>query len=110
VTAAAQGAESGANAGRVIAVRGSVVDVRFPPGALPAINEAVTIVWDIGRPIIAEVQQHLDAATVRVVALESTAGLNRGTAARATGVDRQFKPGLGMNGPVCGISCKTLAA
>jgi F-type H+-transporting ATPase subunit beta len=85
VTAVAQGAESAATSGQVIAVHGSVVDVRFPPGALPAINEAVTIEWDIGRPLIAEVQQHLDATTVRVVALDNTAGLNRGTAARATG-------------------------
>lgn len=43
------------------------------------------IEWDLGRPLIAEVQQHLDAVTVRAVALENTAGLNRGTATRATG-------------------------
>jgi len=76
----------GASSGRVIAVHGSVIDVRFPPNALPTINEAVAIEWDRGRPIIAEVQKHLDAETVRAVALSNTAGLNRGVAARAMGV------------------------
>ncbi|WP_430522355.1 hypothetical protein [Methylocystis rosea] len=68
----------GALLGRVTAVHGSVIDVRFASGALPAINEAVAIEWDRGDPIIAEVQKHLDAHTVRAVALSNTAGLNRG--------------------------------
>lgn len=75
----------GAASGRVVAVHGSVVDVRFPPGGLPAIKEAITIEWDLGRPLVAEVQQHLDANTLRAVALDNTAGLTRGTSAHATG-------------------------
>lgn len=75
----------GAASGQVVAVRGSVVDVRFPPGELPAIADAIMIEWDLGRPIIGEVQQHLDAATIRAVALENTAGLRRGTVVHATG-------------------------
>jgi len=43
------------------------------------------IEWDIGLPLVAEVQLHLDATTVRAVALENTAGLKRGTPVRATG-------------------------
>ena len=35
--------------------------------------------------LIAEVQSHLDATTVRAVALQPTAGLRRGTEAQATG-------------------------
>lgn len=85
MTAIAQRIANEEPAGRVVAVHGSVVDIRFPPGCLPAIREAVMIEWDLGRPLIAEVQQHLDAVTVRAVALENTAGLNRGTATRATG-------------------------
>jgi F-type H+-transporting ATPase subunit beta len=76
---------SRAVSGKVVAIHGSVVDIRFPPGALPAINEAVAIEWDLGRPLIAEVHQHLDAATTRAVALESTAGLRRGTSVHGTG-------------------------
>lgn len=75
----------GAASGQVVAVRGSVVDVRFPPGELPAISDAIMIDWDLGPPILAEVQQHLDAATIRAVALANTAGLRRGTIAHATG-------------------------
>jgi F-type H+-transporting ATPase subunit beta len=52
---------------------------------LPAINEAVAIEWDLGPPLVAEVQQHLGPAMVRAVALGGTAGLRRGTAARALG-------------------------
>lgn len=71
--------------GRVIAVHGSVVDVRFPAGSLPAVAGAVAIEADAGRSLMAEVQLHLDATTVRTVALENTAGLKRGAAAQATG-------------------------
>ena len=72
-------------AGRVVAVHGSVVDVRFPGGILPAIAEALAIETDAGHAIMAEVQLHLDATTVRAVALESITGLKRGSAAGAMG-------------------------
>jgi F-type H+-transporting ATPase subunit beta len=81
----ARSGETGASLGRVVAVHGSVVDVRFPQGELPAIAQAVTIDREIGGTLIAEVQLHLDATTARVVALDSTAGLKRGAPAQATG-------------------------
>lgn len=68
--------------GRVIAVHGSVIDAAFAAGELPAIGEAVSIEGDLGRPLLAEVEQHVDPATVRAVALESTSGLRRGTPVR----------------------------
>jgi F-type H+-transporting ATPase subunit beta len=76
---------TGLEPGRVVAVRGSVVDIAFRAGSLPAINEAVAIEWDLGPPLVAEVQQHLGPEMARLVALESAAGLRRGTAARALG-------------------------
>lgn len=72
-------------AGRIVAVHGSVVDIRFPAGNLPAVAEAVAIASDAGRPLLAEVQLHLNPTTARAVALETTAGLRRGTEAHATG-------------------------
>lgn len=60
--------------GRVSAVHGSVVDIAFASGVLPAINDAVAIEWDLGPPLVAEVQQHLGPTLVRVVALGNTAG------------------------------------
>jgi len=77
--------ESDPRSGRVVAVHGSVIDIAFDRGMLPAINEAVAIEWDLGPPLIAEVQQHLGPAMVRVVALGGTAGLRRGTSAAALG-------------------------
>ena len=71
--------------GRVVAVRGAIVDVAFDNAALPLIEESLSILTDRGPPIIAEVQAHLDENTVRALALQSTNGLNRGTAVRASG-------------------------
>src|SRR6516165_3386138 len=71
--------------GRVAAVHGSVIDMTFDAGVLPAINEAVLIDWDGGAPLVTEVEQHLNPTTVRTVALQNTAGLKRGVPVRALG-------------------------
>ena len=62
--------------GRVLAVRGAVVDVAFEGAELPHIEEALVIEWDQPGVLIVEVQAHLDECTVRGVALQATAGLN----------------------------------
>jgi F-type H+-transporting ATPase subunit beta len=69
----------------VLAVRGAVVDVDFVGAELPRLEEALVVEWDEPRPLILEVQAHLDESTVRGVAFQSTAGLQRGVAVRATG-------------------------
>jgi F-type H+-transporting ATPase subunit beta len=71
--------------GRVIAVRGAVVDVAFDGATLPPIEDALVIMPDGGAPITVEVQAHLNESTVRGIALQSTMGLSRGISARATG-------------------------
>ena len=54
--------------------------------ALPAIDEAIAIAaWNLDRPLVAEVQQHLNSTTVRAVALENAAGLKRGASAGPLG-------------------------
>ena len=73
------------HAPRVVAVSGSVIDIAFPSGELPAISDAIEILWDGGKPLVAEVQSHIDPHTVRTVAMAPTGGLRRGTEARATG-------------------------
>jgi F-type H+/Na+-transporting ATPase subunit beta len=82
--AARRSAEDAEARGRLIAIHGSVIDARFPAGLLPAVGEGIEVARD-GRPLVAEVQQHLDPVTVRAVALDSTAGLGRGAQARAMG-------------------------
>src|ERR1700741_3387228 len=77
--------EPDAPLGRVTAVHGSVVDIAFVGGILRAITDAEGMDWNLPPPLIAEVQQHLGLATVRAVALGSTAGLRRRTGVRALG-------------------------
>ena len=84
--------------GRVTAIHGSVVDVRFPEGGLPDVEEAVIIEADHERELIAEVQQHLGPTAVRSVALENTAGLRRGARVRATGGPVQVPVGAAVLG------------
>jgi F-type H+-transporting ATPase subunit beta len=69
--------------GNVVSVRGSVIDVRFNAGKLPAINEALEVSGSAA--LVAEVQAYLDEHTVRAVAMQSTEGLSRGAPVKATG-------------------------
>ena len=77
--------ERGPRAGRVIRISGSVVDVAFPAGSLPAIGAALEVAWDGPHRLVLEVHQHLDPATLRAVAMHETAGLRCGTLAHDTG-------------------------
>ena len=71
--------------GTVVAVRGSVVDVRFPAGCLPRIEDALVIEdRETGR-VLVEVQAHVAEDRVRTVALAATAGLRRGDPVTALG-------------------------
>ncbi|KAA0079951.1 F0F1 ATP synthase subunit beta [Trinickia soli] len=71
--------------GKVVAVRGAVVDLTFLAGALPALDTSLSIEGESGQSIIAEVQAHLDDRTVRALAMQSTNGLSRGARACASG-------------------------
>src|SRR5574337_281941 len=83
--------------GRIVAVRGAVVDVAFGAGPLPAIGDALAIDGG-GEPLPAEVQAHLDAHTVRSIALRTTSGLARGLRVRATGGPIQVPVGDAVRG------------
>ena len=73
-----------ASHGTVISVRGAVVDVTFDGQPMPPINSAMIVEWDRPEPLVLEVHSHLDAATIRGIALQATAGLARGTSVLAT--------------------------
>jgi F-type H+-transporting ATPase subunit beta len=72
--------------GQIVQVQGPVVDLGFPAGELPAINNAITI-QDPTRNIdlTVEVAQHLGNDVVRCIAMSSTDGLVRGMPATDTG-------------------------
>jgi F-type H+/Na+-transporting ATPase subunit beta len=71
------------NTGHVVQIVGVVVDAEFS-GVLPAINDALHVELN-KKTLTLEVAQHLDAHTVRAIALASTDGLKRGQDVIATG-------------------------
>jgi len=80
-----------ANVGEIVQVIGVVVDIRFPPGQVPNIYNAVKITSEkedvFGRKIdlTLEVEQHLGNNIVRTVAMSTTDGLVRGMKAEDLG-------------------------
>ncbi|WP_394263753.1 F0F1 ATP synthase subunit beta [Trueperella sp.] len=81
--------------GRIIQVVGAVVDVEFPPDALPEINFALETEVTLptgdkdGEPLASkmtlEVAQHLGENIVRTIAMKPTDGLVRGAKVTNTG-------------------------
>ena len=70
--------------GTVAQVLGPVVDVAFPGGMLPEINEALTVPIN-GKDQVMEVAQHVGGDTVRCIMLSPSEGLGRGVEGTATG-------------------------
>ena len=70
--------------GTITGISGPVIDVHFPEGSLPAINEALTVEAN-GTRYTMEVEQHLENKTVRCVMMAGSDGLSRGLAVTATG-------------------------
>ena len=71
--------------GKITQVISDVLDIQFPEGHLPEINDAIRIPLKKGGELIVEVAQHLGDDTVRCIALGPTDGLVRGMDAIATG-------------------------
>ena len=68
--------------GRIVEVRGSVIDVEFP-GRAPGIRNR--LVTDDENSLTIEVILHLSERRVRGIAMEATSGLSRGTRVVDTG-------------------------
>ena len=51
--------------GRVTQIIGAVLDIKFPEGRLPEINDAIHITRRDGGLLVVEVAQHLGDDTVR---------------------------------------------
>jgi F-type H+-transporting ATPase subunit beta len=76
------------NEGRIVRVIGPVVDVEFPPGDLPDINNALTFTRTVdgaSKQIVAEVAQHIGDRRVRAICMAPTDGVVRGTDVQDTG-------------------------
>ena len=64
--------------GKIAQILGTVIDVEFPPGELPALFNAIEIQREGEAKLVLEVQQHIGNSWVRCLALDATDGLERG--------------------------------
>ena len=74
--------------GHIVGIAGPVIDVEFPPDALPDINHALEFEITIeGRTTIitAEVAQQIGESRIRAIAMKPTDGLTRGALVRNLG-------------------------
>jgi F-type H+-transporting ATPase subunit beta len=74
--------------GRVVSIAGPVIDVEFPPHALPEINHAVQFAIElegITSQVTAEVAQQIGDGRVRCICMQQTDGLVRGAPVRNLG-------------------------
>jgi F-type H+-transporting ATPase subunit beta len=83
--------------GNVVQVIGTVVDIEFPPGELPALYNAVEIPIESGK-IVVEVQEHLGNNWIRCISLAPTEGLGRGAEAIDTGKPLSVPVGMATLG------------
>jgi F-type H+-transporting ATPase subunit beta len=92
--------------GRVVAIAGPVVDVEFPPDALPEINHALEMDLELEGEkitIVAEVAQQIGDSRCRVICMKPTDGLKRGTLVRNTGHGIRMPVGDGVLGHVFNV-------
>ncbi|TET52365.1 MAG: F0F1 ATP synthase subunit beta [Actinomycetota bacterium] len=80
------------NRGRIVSIRGPILEIEFPPGKLPDTYTSLEIYRPEGKrkdyqrgKVIVEVQQSIGSNLVRVVAMSSTDGLYRGMEVINTG-------------------------
>ncbi len=97
--------------GRVIQVIGPVIDVEFPPDALPEINNALVLektLLEETETVTAEVAQHIGNATVRAICMQPGDGITRGAKVTDTGAPITVPVGPGVLGHVFNVLGKPL--
>jgi F-type H+-transporting ATPase subunit beta len=97
--------------GRVVAIAGPVVDVEFPPDALPEINTALEMDITLDGntvTVTAEVAQQIGHGRCRVICMSPTDGLKRGTLVHNTGRGISMPVGDGVLGHVFNVLGKPL--
>ncbi|MBN2113210.1 MAG: F0F1 ATP synthase subunit beta [Acidimicrobiia bacterium] len=97
--------------GRIVRVAGPVVDVEFPPEAMPEISHALHFDVLMGGEtsrVVAEVAQHLGGGRVRAVAMKPTDGVVRGTEVTDTGAPISVPVGPETLGHIFNVLGETL--
>merc|ERR1719247_1017383 len=94
-------ASEAANAGKITAVIGAVVDVQFD-GELPQILNSLEV-QDHDIRVVLEVAQHLGENTCRTIAMDATEGLKRGQGVVDTGAPIAVPVGPEMLGRIVNV-------
>src|SRR5919197_760499 len=93
--------------GRITQVIGPVVDVEFPPGALPEVYTALSVtnpgIDERSDNLVIEVAQHLGENTARCIAMDSTDGLVRGQQVTNTGAPISVPVGKAVLGRILNV-------
>jgi len=93
--------------GQVVQVMGPVVDVEFPPGALPELYAALRLtnpgIDDRDSNLVLEVAMHLGENTVRCIAMDTTDGLVRHQTVKNTGEPIMVPVGPGTLGRIMNV-------
>ncbi len=93
--------------GKLTQVIGPVVDVEFPPGALPEIYTALTLsnpsISNEPDNLTVEVAQHLGENTARCIAMDATEGLTRGQPVKNTGAQITVPVGKAVLGRILNV-------
>ncbi len=96
--------------GKVVQVKGPVVDVEFPPGQLPNIYNALALsnpfISDEADNLVLEVAQHLGENMVRAISMDTTDGLSRGVPVRDTGLPIAMPVGPNVLGRILNVTGK----
>lgn len=80
--------------GKVIAVQGPVIDVKFQSADLvPAINDVLETHTQDGEKVVMEIAEHLPNCTARCISLNSTINLQRNAPAKPLGASVQVPVG-----------------
>ena len=88
--------------GKVVQIIGAVVDIEFPQASVPKVYDALVLTDGDLKGLTLEVQQQLGGGVVRAIALGTTDGLRRGTAAENTNAPISVPVGKATSGPYHG--------
>jgi F-type H+-transporting ATPase subunit beta len=89
--------------GRIIEIKGGVIDAKFPVEELPKIYDAVIVKNDSAEDLVLEVENHLGGGVIRCVAMGPTPGLKRGMTVVGTGGPISVPVGEGVLGRVLNV-------
>ena len=94
--------------GRIIAIKGGVIDAKFSVEDLPNIYDAINVKSEDGEDLVLEVENHLGGGEVRCVAMGPTPGLRRGMVVETTGAPIRVPVGEKVLGRVLNVLGKPI--